>query len=520
MESAPEAIFIQAHKCFAYLNAATLRLFGATSKDQLLGRPILERGHADDRAAVTERSRYVNEEREPNPSAELRYLRLDGSAVDVEVSAVPFLHGQEPGALVFVRDISARKQVEWQLRETERRTTALLNASTEPIMLLDRQGIILVANEAMARRIGKPAAALPGQHGPDFLPTDVAQGRVARMEQVFQSGQPLRFEDERDGRYFDNQLYPVLDKDGKATAVAVYSNEITERKLAVLALQQANAELERRVAGRTAELQQANAVLEKQAAQLRELASDLTLAEQRERQRVAGVLHDDLQQLLISARFHLEVLKDVRNKSARQAAAQVEALLVQSIECSRTLSGELSPPILQTGGLLPALEWLASLDESEFENNFNGSPDGQPRQLPAKNIRKDAVIKYRKEALAETANRLFVTPVHPAGNMPGTIHKTPFASTGNDPAAQADIIHHFRPDGFITTRPVIGGAPEQHELADGDGKQRPMQFLHQADGDECENAPADNGYQQTFTPRDHLFAREGCHQIGVFGNKR
>jgi CheY-like chemotaxis protein len=61
----------------------------------------------------------------------------------------------------------------------------------------------------------------------------------------------------------------------------------------------------------------------------------------------------------------LEGVHQTRNKEARQAAAQVEALLIQSIECSRTLSGELSPPILQTGGLLPALEWLASWMEQK-----------------------------------------------------------------------------------------------------------------------------------------------------------
>lgn len=404
-------------------------------------------------------------------------------------------HGRHP-----TPDLASLSEVEASLQETQRRITAVLNASTEPIMLVNRQGRMLVLNEAMVRRIGKPGAELIGQHAPSLQPLAPVRIRAHWLEQVFLSGQPVRFEDELDGRYFKNSLYPVLDQDGRVTTVAVYVSDMTDLKLATVALQLTNAELERRVAERTAELQranqalrdgearfralfeqagvgvvlvdsrtghfvqvnqkccdfvgytpaemrqlnfkdithpedlandlvhakllnegrvrefsyekryyhksgrivwgllsmtplwlpgepphyrvavveditvrklmeqrlrEANVVLKQQAVRLRELASELTLTEQRERQRVAGVLHDDLQQLLISARFHLAGVHHVRNKVARQAAAQVEALIVQSIECSRTLSAELSPPILQTGGLLPALEWLASWTEQK-----------------------------------------------------------------------------------------------------------------------------------------------------------
>ncbi|MEJ2718968.1 MAG: response regulator, partial [Deltaproteobacteria bacterium] len=132
-------------------------------------------------------------------------------------------------------------------------------------------------------------------------------------------------------------------------------------------------ELEQRVQERTADLSQtvdrlqgeiarrelAETVLRQRSEQLRMLASELTLAEQRERRRLAEVLHDDLQQLLVGAKFRMSSLDRSPDEAVKRAAAEVHELIDQSIECSRSLTSELSPPILHQGGLVPALEWLA-----------------------------------------------------------------------------------------------------------------------------------------------------------------
>ena len=91
------------------------------------------------------------------------------------------------------------------------------------------------------------------------------------------------------------------------------------------------------------------------------MASELTLAEQRERRRLAQILHDHLQQLLVGAKFSITAL---RNRSSDQdllaSIAQINDLLDQSIKVSRSLTVEISPPILYDGGLSVALQWLGS----------------------------------------------------------------------------------------------------------------------------------------------------------------
>jgi diguanylate cyclase (GGDEF)-like protein/PAS domain S-box-containing protein len=93
-----------------------LTLFGAANKDQLLGRPVLERIHPDYHALVTQRVRQINDEEQDTPPIEETYLRFDGTPVAVAVSAVPVHYGGEHGALVFVRDITEQKEHEDRLK--------------------------------------------------------------------------------------------------------------------------------------------------------------------------------------------------------------------------------------------------------------------------------------------------------------------------------------------------------------------------------------------------------------------
>jgi PAS domain S-box-containing protein len=104
------------------------------------------------------------------------------------------------------------------------------------------------------------------------------------------------------------------------------------------------------------ELRAAQENLEHQATQLRALATDLALTEQRERKRLALVLHDGLQQMLVAAKFQVALLD--RAKDVAAATGSVSNLIDDCIETSRSLSAELSPPVLHQGGLVPALEWL------------------------------------------------------------------------------------------------------------------------------------------------------------------
>jgi diguanylate cyclase (GGDEF)-like protein/PAS domain S-box-containing protein len=112
VENAPDAIFVHVGGDLAYLNPAAVRLFGAESAEALVGTPQIDHIHPDTRAIARERMRFLYEKRKAVGVVEQKYLQVDGSVIDVEVSAVPITYEGDDGVLVFVRDITGRKRAE------------------------------------------------------------------------------------------------------------------------------------------------------------------------------------------------------------------------------------------------------------------------------------------------------------------------------------------------------------------------------------------------------------------------
>ncbi len=107
------------------------------------------------------------------------------------------------------------------------------------------------------------------------------------------------------------------------------------------------------------ERDEARKELEHKAAQLQALTAELVQAEARERRRLAQILHDSLQQLLGGARYNLELLRKQGDAPDAEATlVRIDGFLADCIRISRSLTAELSPPILYEAGLAAALRWL------------------------------------------------------------------------------------------------------------------------------------------------------------------
>jgi PAS domain S-box-containing protein len=127
VESAPEAILVQTRGLWVYVNPAAMDLLGASSKDQLIGKRVMDIVHPSYRETVRARIHLAKVQKKRVPAGEQRYIALDGTFVDVETSAVPIRYENEDGVLVFVRNITERKRAEEALRKSEARLSLATN---------------------------------------------------------------------------------------------------------------------------------------------------------------------------------------------------------------------------------------------------------------------------------------------------------------------------------------------------------------------------------------------------------
>lgn len=156
VETSPDGVFVQEGGKFVFVNDALARMLGASSATDLLKTPVLDRIHPDYHDIVRERMRRLHEEGVPAPPIEERFVRLDGSQVDVEVAAAPFTQEGKRGAQVVVRDITERILAERALRDREEQYRAVFESAADGLEIFDMQGALVDANPAACAMHGKP----------------------------------------------------------------------------------------------------------------------------------------------------------------------------------------------------------------------------------------------------------------------------------------------------------------------------------------------------------------------------
>lgn len=435
VELSPEGVFVNRDDRMVLLNAAALRLFGASDPEQLLGRTPFEVFHPDYHEVIRERRERLLRG-ESVPLLEEKIVRLDGTAVDVEVAASTFTDQDGRAIQVILRDITERKRLQRDLQAANEEllmTNKTLQAVTEELRVnnetLERrvaeqtaelrqtnQILLMVSecNQALVRisdeqklireicrvivevggyrlawvgfaepdraRSVRPMTAVGFESGylekikiswannrfgqgptgtairtgtvclgKDFLSDPkLAPWRPLAIERGFRSSiaLPLAIE----GRVFGALTIYATEPDAFAQSQIQLLTDLTEDMAFGITALRAHAERDG-----------ARKELEQKAAQLQALTTELVQAEARERRRLAQILHDSLQQLLVGARYNLELLRKQGEAPDSQATLlRIDGFLADCIRVSRSLTAELSPPILYEAGLASALRWLGS----------------------------------------------------------------------------------------------------------------------------------------------------------------
>ena len=328
--------------------------------------------------------------RNPITPCELALLPADGAAAWLRLEeVVPGANGEH---LIAFNDITesheARRRVDdhqVQLEQLVRERTRDLELHTAEYAdlynrapcgyhSLDAQGTILGMNDTMLRMLGYTREEVVGRlHARDLLTEEGRATFQRAFPELLRTGHLRNIE--ADFRRKDGSEFPALvNSDAKRDAQGTFLHSLatvvdnTLGKEVERKRQAIQDELEREVVERTR--------------QVRRLAVETTLAEERERRAIAHDLHDDLGQLLHVTTHQLDLLAAARTAAERKALiTQMRTTLVEANRSVRSLTSQLSPPVLETLGLTSALHWLKEELVDTYELEVEVQDDGLAKPL-------------------------------------------------------------------------------------------------------------------------------------------
>lgn len=262
VELSPETITVHSEGKFVFINNTGAKLLGAANPEEIIGKPILDFVHPDYQEIVQTRIRQIQEEGTHTGISEQKLVRLDGEVIDVEVTGIPITYDGKPATQSVIINISDRKQAEVALQESENRYQDLFENASDLIQSVTTEGDFIYINRAWQETLGYDEAEIRQMKVYDIIHPDSLVdclevfGRVmsgeksAQVEAVFitKFGEKIWVEGSINCKFVD----------GKPTATRGIFRNISERKYAQAALQNAYNELEIRIEKRTAELSKTN----------------------------------------------------------------------------------------------------------------------------------------------------------------------------------------------------------------------------------------------------------------------
>ena len=291
---------------------------------------------------------------------ELNGSRRQGDAFPVEIAVSESFSNGEVRYTGILRDISERKRT-----ETELRWRAGLLAQTHDAVVVWRMGGGIIywnhgAEELYGWKVGEAAGRPIHQLLSSALPLTEQEFHRHLIENGRWQGEVQQLTKDGETVIVESRMVTMTEEYG-GILVLETNRDVTERRAIHEKVCRLAEELEDRVNERTKELVQSQTLL-------RQLASELTIAEQRERRRIATDLHDYLAQLLVCARLK------VSQSRARSEDTEVESwlresddILQQALTYTRSLVAQLTPMALHEFGLAAALKWLADQMRQQYQ---------------------------------------------------------------------------------------------------------------------------------------------------------
>ena len=203
----PYCIVLHSEGKMTYVNEASIKLFGGKDRDDFIGKPILDFVHPDFRNVVKNRLKQLAG-KSIVPLIEEKFIRLDGTFVEVEVSATPITLNGEPFVQVVFNDITERKRSEKSMREYAEQYRTMVSATLFGFLLVGEKGKLLDVNDTYCSMSGYTKEELLNLSISDLEVIDKPEDVARRIQRIIERGTE-QFESKhraKDGRVFDIEI--------------------------------------------------------------------------------------------------------------------------------------------------------------------------------------------------------------------------------------------------------------------------------------------------------------------------
>jgi PAS domain S-box-containing protein len=321
---------------------------------------------------------------------EIRWRAKDGRIIEFDVVSLPLLLPGRKHAWTFcsLRDMTRRKVVERESRESEKRLQQILATLPVGLTVLDPEGNVVLANEAMKRIWGNLIASGPDRWAQSKGYWADSGKRIEAQEwasvHALREGRTSLGElveiETFDGRRItvQNSAAPILSEDGRIVGAVIVNADVTERVRAEKGLRHAVEEL-------------------------KALSLKLVEVQDTERHELSRELHDRMGQNLTALGINLDIVKARVASQDPEIASRLQDsrdLLKGTFDAMINLLSELRPPMLDDMGLLPALKWYGKKFAARTGLEVSIVGEDTPRLKPELEI---VLFRIAQEALNNVA---------------------------------------------------------------------------------------------------------------------
>ena len=359
--TSPDTVAIIDAKSRAYTDVNEMfSLFLGYAKEDIIGKSFTDVAVLQD-PEEQENLLGLIEKRGPVINRETRFIDAEGGVKTGLLSIMTMPLNQQKHFVLAIRNIDALRKVEEALEKSEARYRELFNNMSSGVAVFQvRKGgnefVFIDFNRAAELIENVKKENILGRRFDEVVPSVEKYGLLDAFKRVHKTGKPEYHPVaiHKDGDlvlWKENYIYRLP----SGEIVDVY-DDITERKLA-----------ERKLLTYQEKLQS--------------LASELSLVEERERRSIATDLHDQIGQTLSVIKMRcFELGQDLKDPYLIQQVNEIKELVKQTIWDTRSLTFELSPPVLYELGLVAAIDWLA--EQFQLKHNLKCSVEADKKPKP------------------------------------------------------------------------------------------------------------------------------------------